>query len=106
ERRRVRLLCAISLLLTEYTSSKESDTTVNLADFGKNRYELMILLIQVARAVSPDIALGICFQFYGGLRRGEVVNVTKLDLEVTPSESLTFHIQENRLILFPHLAYT
>src|SRR5699024_10003942 len=79
DRRTVRSLYEKSHLQTKYPSSKKSNTTLKLKDFGKNRYELMILFIQVARAVSPDIALGICFQFYGGLRRGEVVNVTKLD---------------------------
>ena len=106
DRRTVKSLFEKSYLQTKYPSSKKSNTILKLKDFGKNRYELMTLFIQVARAVSPDIALGICFQFYGGLRRGEVINVTKLDLEVIPNESMIVHIKDNRHILFSHLEDT
>ncbi|WHI58794.1 site-specific integrase [Mammaliicoccus lentus] len=106
DRRTVKSLFEKSHLQTKYPSSRKLNTILKLKDFGKNRYELMILFIQVARAVSPDIALGICFQFYGGLRRGEVVNVTKIDLEVIPNESMMVHIMDNRHILFPHLEDT
>ncbi|WP_050180978.1 hypothetical protein [Domibacillus robiginosus] len=48
-----------------------------LVDFGENRNELVEKFIKVAQDVSPDIVLGVCFQFFGGLRTGEVVNLTK-----------------------------
>ena len=50
-------------------------------DFGENRYELVQRFIKIAQDVAPDIALGICFQFFGGLRTGEVVNLTKDAIE-------------------------
>lgn len=50
-------------------------------DFGENRYELVQRFIKIAQDVAPDITLGICFQFFGGLRTGEVVNLTKEAIE-------------------------
>ena len=52
-----------------------------LVDFGENRYELVQRFIKITQDVAPDIALGICFQFFGGLRTGEVVNLTKEAIE-------------------------
>ncbi|RID83277.1 site-specific integrase [Mesobacillus zeae] len=106
DKRTIKSVFEKSYLQTKYPPSRKSNTTLKLKDFGKNRYELMILFIQVARAVSPDIVLGICFQFYGGLRRGEVVNVTRLDLEVIPNESMIVHIKDNRHLLFSDLEDT
>jgi len=102
----VKSLFTKSYLQTQYPPSIKKRTKLKLKDFGKNRYELMTLFIQVARKVSPDIALGICFQFYGGLRRGEVVNIITSNLHVTPRESLIVNIMDNRKILFPHLEDT
>ncbi|HFK1463302.1 hypothetical protein OCD79_00190 [Bacillus wiedmannii] len=48
-----------------------------LVDFGDNRYDLVLRFIKIAQDVASDIALGICFQFFGGIRVGEVVNITK-----------------------------
>ncbi|MFW7431558.1 hypothetical protein [Vagococcus carniphilus] len=93
-------------LQTIYPSSNKHNTTLKLKDFGKNRYELMILFIQIARNVAPDIAFGVCLQFYGGLRRGEIVNITKNDCHIIPYESMTIHIKDNRRILFNHLVDT
>ncbi|MCZ8535001.1 site-specific integrase [Psychrobacillus psychrodurans] len=106
DKRTVKSLFEKSYLQTQYPSSRKSNTILKLKDFGKNRYELMVLFIQLARSVSPDIAYGICLQFYGGLRRGEVVNVTRLDLEVIPKESMIVHIKDNRNILFSDLKDT
>jgi hypothetical protein len=52
-----------------------------LVDFGKNRLELSLLFINIAKIEAPEIVLGICFQFFGGLRVGEVVNLTKDSIE-------------------------
>lgn len=106
DRKSVKSLFEKSYLQTKYPPFKKRNAVLKLKDFGKNRYELMILFIQVARSVSPDIALGICLQFYGGLRRGEVVNVTKKDLKVIENKSMIVHIKDNRHILFPHLEDT
>lgn len=106
DRSTIKSLFKKSYLQTKYPSKSNLNNILKLKDFGKNRYELMTLFIQVARAVSPDIALGICFQFYGGLRKGEVVNITKLDLEIVADESMIVHIKDNRHILFTHLEDT
>jgi len=41
---------------------------------------LIILLLETADLVAPEIAFGIYLQIFGGLRRGEVVNVLRQDL--------------------------
>lgn len=106
DKRTVKSLFQNSYLQTKYPSSRKSNNILKLKDFGKNRYELMTLFIQITRAVSTDIALGICLQFYGGLRKGEIVNITKSDLKVVENESMIVHIKDNRHILFPHLKDT
>jgi hypothetical protein len=44
--------------------------------------------------------------FFGGLRRGEVVNITKEDIEAIKGESLTVQIRDNRHLLFARLRDT
>lgn len=80
--------------------------TAKLKDFGVNRYPLTAHFIQVARKVAPDIAFGVCLQFYGGLRKGEVVNITRGDIFASTRESLSVQIQDNRNKLFSHLKDT
>ncbi|MCR8659169.1 hypothetical protein [Paenibacillus endoradicis] len=41
---------------------------------------LITYFIEVSRKVAPDITLGIYFQFFGGLRKGEIVNLTRSSL--------------------------
>ena len=41
---------------------------------------LISYFIEVSRKVAPEITLGIYFQFFGGLRKGEVVNLTRSSL--------------------------
>lgn len=41
---------------------------------------LITLLLEVADSVAPEISFGIYLQIFGGLRRGEVVNVLRSDL--------------------------
>lgn len=106
DRKSVKSLFKRSYLQTKYPSMKKQNTILKLKDFGRNRYELITLFIQVARSVSPDIAFGICLQFYGGLRRGEIVNITKSNLEIIPNASMIVHIKDNRQVLFPHLTDT
>lgn len=77
-----------------------------LKDFGDKRYRLVTDFIQKAREVAPEIAFGVCLQFYGGLRRGELVNLTLGSLKAVIGESLIVEIRDNRHILFPHLQDT
>ncbi|EMY4799796.1 hypothetical protein V8T67_005653, partial [Bacillus pacificus] len=47
---------------------------------------LITLLLEVADLVAPEISFGIYLQVFGGLRRGEVVNVLRSDLrEIGPN---------------------
>lgn len=92
---------------TEYPNKRESTQAIKnrkLHDFGNGRLDLVNLFIKVAEIEAPDIALGIAFQFYGGLRRGEVVNLLRSSVK-EPSENgsgeFTLNIQDNWKILFP-----
>lgn len=69
-------------------------------DFGKDRYKLMFHFLQIARRVSPRIAFALCLMFFGGLRRGEVVNITKDEIKAIKGESLSVQIKDNRRKLF------
>ena len=71
-----------------------------LSDFGANRYPLTIKLINIARNIAPDIALGICFQFFGGLRRSEVVNLTRQNI-TKQGNGVILEIRDNQKVLFP-----
>lgn len=57
---------------------------LRLEHFPHNR--LITLLLEVADSVAPEIAFGIYLQLFGGLRRGEVVNILRSDLrEIGPN---------------------
>ncbi|MEK5443614.1 site-specific integrase [Fredinandcohnia sp. FSL W7-1320] len=95
-------------LETRYPSRHEPIIN-KLKDFGKNRYQLVVEFIQEAREISPEIALGICFQFYGGLRRGEVVNLTLGSLKpqgLYGLNSLVLDVDNHQDLLFSHLKDT
>ncbi|WP_342534988.1 hypothetical protein MHI04_15310 [Lysinibacillus sp. FSL K6-1151] len=57
--------------------TKDERININLSDFGSNRLNLVLKFIDISLKIAPEISLGICFQFFGGLRIGEVVNLTK-----------------------------
>ncbi|HSH25893.1 MAG TPA: hypothetical protein VLA13_10205, partial [Massilibacterium sp.] len=76
-----------------------------LSDFGANRYPLTIKLINIARNIAPDIALGICFQFFGGLRRSEVVNLTRQNIK-KQGNGVILEIRDNQKVLFPNIKNT
>ncbi|MFD1036925.1 site-specific integrase [Virgibacillus byunsanensis] len=95
-------------LETRYPSRQEPIVN-KLKDFGNNRYQLVVEFIQETREVSPEIALGICFQFYGGLRRGEVVNLTPGCLKpqgLYGMNSLVMDVENHQDMLFSHLKDT
>lgn len=87
---------------------KENITKIQnrkLHDFGNGRLDLVNLFLKVAELVAPDIALGIAFQFYGGLRRGEVVNLLRGSVKSSSmSDRGTFilNIEDNWEKLFPN----
>ena len=43
---------------------------------------LVVYFIDTAIMYAPRIALGICFQFFGGLRLGEVINLKRSSIKV------------------------
>lgn len=76
-----------------------------LVDFGSNRYPLTLKFINTARLIAPEIALGICYQFFGGLRRSEVINLTKHSVKQT-GKSTILEVRDNQEILFTHIKNT
>ena len=97
-------------LHTEFPDDEfeDEDATYLLKDFGENRFPYVCELIKIARMVCPEIALGLCFQFFGGLRRGEVVNVTIDSIEPDLKRRNFFRVivDKKQHILFPHLQNT
>ncbi|MEK4230494.1 hypothetical protein [Solibacillus sp. FSL H8-0538] len=91
---------------TEYPNKKINKQQIKerkLHDFGMGRLDLVNLFLRVAELEAPDIALGIAFQFYGGLRRGEVVNLLRRSIkepQKNGSGEFTINIQDNWRILF------
>lgn len=61
------------------------------------------LFLQVSEKYAPEITLGIAFQMFGGLRRGEVVNL-KIDSirqqRQIDTSSMTLYIRRNQAELF------
>lgn len=96
-----------SSLGTKYPSRTHNNNKfMKLKDFGPNRNKLVIEFLEEAKDVAPEIAFALCLQFFGGLRRGEVVNITRADLDVKFRKSLSVQIRDNRSILFSHLKDT
>ncbi|CGG41886.1 MULTISPECIES: hypothetical protein [Bacillus] len=87
-----------SLELGTIYPGRDERVSEKLVDFGENRYELVQRFIKITQDVAPDIALGICFQFFGGLRTGEVVNLTKEAIE-SPYFWNDTNLGENKFIL-------
>lgn len=72
-----------------------------LRDFGENRLQLLVEFIDTARSMKKGkkIALGIALQAFGGLRRGEVVNLTIPSLSYV-GKSLVCDIKDRQNHLF------
>lgn len=70
-----------------------------IKDFGKNRNRLIIDFIMTAKRIEPLMALGIALQFFGGLRRSEVINLKCSSLKWANS-NLIIEIRDNQNILF------
>lgn len=74
-----------------------------LHDFGDGKLYLVNLFLRVAELEAPEIALGIAFQFYAGLRRSEVVNLMRSSIQKPSTASVQFNIdvKDNWKTLFP-----
>lgn len=96
-------------LNTKYPSH-DGNVKTKLKDFGSDpeeRNRLIREFLEEARRVSPDIAFGIALQIFGGLRRGEVINITPASVPTNfLSGSNHIAILDNQHCLFEHLADT
>ncbi|MDW7615160.1 hypothetical protein SC499_10600 [Peribacillus simplex] len=86
-------------------AGKDERVKSMISDFGVNRYYLTEKLINIARNIAPDIVLGICFQFFGGLRRSEVVNLTRQSV-IDQGNGIILEIRDNQKELFPNIKNT
>ncbi|ETI70557.1 hypothetical protein [Neobacillus vireti] len=90
---------------TEYPNTRDMGRENDrLHDFGNGRLDLVNLFIRIAELEAPDIAIGVAFQFYGGLRKGEVVNLLRSSVKEPNgkgSGELTLNIKDNWSFLFP-----
>lgn len=59
----------------EVKNEKFLDSEV-VHDFPKNRIEYIHTFLEFTLSLTPEIAFGVALQFLGGLRKGEVVNLT------------------------------
>jgi len=85
---------------TIYPPNRQKKQSLSLKDFGKDRYLLVKEFLETAESVEPDIVIGLYFQFFGGLRKGEVVNLT-IDSLVETDEGYILDVDDRRSILFP-----
>lgn len=90
---------------TLYPPKKEG-ISQKIVDFGKNRIQLAITFLKIAEVEAPDIALGVAFQFFGGLRRSEVVNLILgsidgfRDNELFQGKVIILKVRDNQELLF------
>lgn len=80
---------------------KRGKRKTKLVDFGKHRYELVEIFLDIAENSYPDIYVGICLQFFGGLRKGEVLNLTR-DSFIKRDDGYLVNIDDRRHVLFPN----
>lgn len=90
-----------SSLQTVYPPPKAKKGINKLKDFGKDRYILVKEFIDTAEIIAPDIVIGLYFQFFGGLRRGEVVNLIR-DALMETDDGYVLDIEDRREDLFPN----
>lgn len=89
-------------LETKYPNTRDDLEPDKLVDFGESRADLVVRFLRVAQRIAPDIAFGIALQFFAGLRRGEVVNLTRGSIETQGYEGLIINVRDNRDKLFPN----
>lgn len=78
-------------------------TNVKLTKLVNMERTLWQLFIETSEKFAPDITLGIAFQMFGGLRRGELVNITIDDVnteKIDDDKIMSLLIQNNFLLLF------
>lgn len=85
--------------------TKSSINQSKIRDFGKNRSEIVLHFIDIAKKEEPLLALGVALQFFGGLRRSEVVNLKVSSLKWI-NKSMVAEIRDNQKELFPNVKNT
>jgi integrase len=73
-----------------------------LKDFGENKNLMIKEFLTLALKIHPEIALGVAFQIYGGLRAGEVVNLKRGSVS-KKNNVFILEIRDNQEELFNHL---
>lgn len=74
-----------------------------LKDFGENRIIMVREFIDVASNLYPEIALGIAFMFFGGVRRGEVINLSLDSIRYKRNSYCILEIRNRADSLFRHI---
>lgn len=91
---------------TQYPPT-DSHILKKLKDFGddtEKRNRIVFEFLEEARRVEPDIAFGIALQIFGGLRRGEIVNLTAACVPTDFLNGSNFvAVLDNQFLLFQHL---
>lgn len=87
----------------------DEDTSMEtLKDFGDYRVSIAKIFIQIASVHAQDIALGIYFQYFGGLRSGEACNLSLSAIKPNGLRNgdggFWVSVKDRQNILFPHLA--
>lgn len=74
-----------------------------LRDFGEDRQQILVEFIDTARSMKwgKTISLGLAIQAFGGLRRGEIVNLTTSSV-IEFGKSLVVTVKDRQNHLFAH----
>lgn len=85
------------------SSAQKEPIRKDLRDFGENRQQILVEFIDTARSTKSGrtIAFGLAIQAFGGLRRGEVVNLTKSSV-MQIGKSLVVKVEDRQKQLFGH----
>lgn len=90
--------------------NKNAVSLEKLKDFSDSpfkRNQMVYEFLEVAKYIAPEIAFGIGLQIWGGLRRGEVVNLTRSSIGAGfLLENNVIYIEDNQNKLFSHLKNT
>lgn len=84
-------------------NSQKEPVIKDLRDFGENRQQILVEFIDTAKSLKggSTIALGMAFQAFGGLRRGEVVNQTTSSV-LQIGMTLILDVKDRQTHLFAH----
>jgi integrase len=92
-----------SPFIRKRSNAQKEPVIKGLRDFGENRQQILVELIDTAKSLKGGrtIALGLAIQGFGGLRRGEVVNLTTNSV-IQVGKSLVVSVKDRQKHLFAH----